>query len=95
MPVLRPKRANPRLGSRFAGQWGAIVVRYQFFAALLFSQKQYIPNASMQLSLPKLSVGGIDVFARAANFAILLPLLIVVLANAAINAREVHRVVVF
>ena len=45
--------------------------------------------------LPKLSVGGIDVFARAANFAILLPLLIVVLANAAINAREVHRVVVF
>ena len=45
--------------------------------------------------LSKLSVDGIDVFAGAANFAILLPLLIVVLANAAINAREVHRVVVF
>jgi hypothetical protein len=45
--------------------------------------------------LPKLSVDGIDVFAGAANFAILLSLLIVVLANAAITAREVQRVVVF
>ena len=45
--------------------------------------------------LPKLSVDGIDVFAGAANFAILLPQLVVVLAYAAINAREVHRVVVF
>ena len=46
--------------------------------------------------LPKLlGVDGIDVFAGTANFAILLPQLIVVLANATINAREVHRVVVF
>ena len=45
--------------------------------------------------LPKLSVVGIDVFAGATNFAILLPQLIVVLANATISAREVHRVVVF
>ena len=45
--------------------------------------------------LPKLSVDGIDVFAGATNFAILLPQLIVVLANATINAREVQRVVVF
>ena len=45
--------------------------------------------------LPKLSVDGIDVFAGATNFAILLPQLVVVLAYAAINAREVHRVVVF
>ena len=46
--------------------------------------------------LPKLlSVGGIDVFAGAANFAILLPQLVVVLANVTINAREVQRVVVF
>ena len=46
--------------------------------------------------LPKLlGVDGIDVFAGATNFAILLSLLIVVLAYAAINAREVHRVVVF
>ena len=45
--------------------------------------------------LPKLSVDGIDVFAGATNFAILLPQLIVVLANAAISAREVHRIVVF
>ena len=45
--------------------------------------------------LPKLSVDGIDVFAGAANFAILLPQLVVVLANVTINAREVQRVVVF
>ena len=45
--------------------------------------------------LPKLSVVGIDVFAGATNFAILLPQLIVVLANATISAREVQRVVVF
>ena len=45
--------------------------------------------------LPKLSVDEIDVFAGAANFAILLSQLIIVLAGAAINAREVHRVVVF
>ena len=42
-----------------------------------------------------LGVDGIDVFAGAANFAILLSLLIVVLANAAITAREVQKVVVF
>ena len=45
--------------------------------------------------LSKLSVDGIDVFAGAANFAILLSWLIVVLANAAITAREIQRVVVF
>ena len=46
--------------------------------------------------LPKLlGVDGIDVFAGATNFAILLSLLIVVLANVTINAREVQRVVVF
>ena len=46
--------------------------------------------------LPKLlGVDGIDVFARAAHFANLLPQLIVVLANATINARQVQRVVVF
>jgi len=44
--------------------------------------------------LPKLSVDVIDVFAGAANFAILLPQLVVVLANVTINAREVQRVVV-
>tara|TARA_B110000090_G_scaffold3223_1_gene3362 strand:+ start:156 stop:659 length:504 start_codon:yes stop_codon:yes gene_type:complete len=42
-----------------------------------------------------LGVDGIDVFAGAANFAILLPQLVVVLANVTITAREVQRVVVF
>ena len=46
--------------------------------------------------LPKLlGVDRFDVFAGAAHFAILLPQLIVVLANATINAREIQRVVVF
>ena len=45
--------------------------------------------------LSTLSVDGIDVFAGAANFAILLSQLIIVLANATINAREIQRVVVF
>jgi hypothetical protein len=45
--------------------------------------------------LSKLSVDGIDVFAGAANFAILLSQLIIVLANVTINAREVQRIVVF